>query len=52
MWTVTVYETMYGCEASSTVFVGDKASAKAIARHFNSLRNLPDSIYYEAHEEA
>ena len=52
MWTVTVYETMYGCEASGTIYAGDKASAKSIARHFNRIDNLPDSIYYEAHEEA
>ena len=52
MWTVTVYETMYGCEASSTIYAGDKASAKSIARHLNRIDNLPDSIYYEAHEEA
>ena len=50
MWKVIVYDTIYGCTASATIFSGDKASAKAIARHYNSIDGLPDGIFYEAVE--
>jgi len=52
MWKVIVYDTMFGCTAAATIFTGDKASAKSIARHLNSNPALPDSIYYEATQEA
>lgn len=51
MWKVIVYDTIYGCTASATIFCGDKATAKAIARHYNSIANLPDGISYEVVQE-
>ena len=51
MWKVIVYDTIYGCTASATIFNGDKATAKAIARHYNSIDGLPDGIRYDVVNE-